>query len=192
MHQVKTDQPAHLHSLISLHCAHQEAVPTWLSANCPIPQIVSWYIFIVEHTKKWSYCILTSCIQDLCRSLGGDEFLLNSVSLWLSWYIAWGFKFEPVSMLVFIKPTFETVYRGCQHYIHGKFISVVYDSHGRLRWLSWMRRPTGDQEVAGSTPAEVGNILSWRLIIFYGHSLPSADLRRAVVSFWRKNVHNTG
>ena len=27
-----------------------------------------------------------------------------------------------------------------------------------------MRRPTGDQ-VAGSTPAEVGNILSWRLII---------------------------
>ena len=64
----------------------------------------------------------------------------------------------------------------------------------RLRWLSWMHRPTGDQEVAGSTPAEVGNILSWRLIVkyFYGHSLPSADSRRAVVSFWRKNVHNTG
>ena len=32
----------------------------------------------------------------------------------------------------------------------------------RPRWLSWMRRPTGDQEVPGSTPAEVGNILSWR------------------------------
>ena len=28
-----------------------------------------------------------------------------------------------------------------------------------------MRRLTGDQEVAGSTPAEVGNILSWRLIM---------------------------
>ena len=28
------------------------------------------------------------------------------------------------------------------------------------RWLCWMRPPTGDQEVAGSTPAEVGNILS--------------------------------
>ena len=26
-------------------------------------------------------------------------------------------------------------------------------------------RPTGDQEVAGSTPTEVGNILSWRLIM---------------------------
>ena len=35
------------------------------------------------------------------------------------------------------------------------------------RWPSWMRRPTGDQEVAGSTPAEVGNILSWRLIMKY-------------------------
>ena len=30
-------------------------------------------------------------------------------------------------------------------------------SYRRPRWLSWMRRPTGDQEVAGSTPAEVGN-----------------------------------
>ena len=35
------------------------------------------------------------------------------------------------------------------------------------RWLSWMRRPTGDQEVAGSTPAEAGNILSWWLIMEY-------------------------
>ena len=31
----------------------------------------------------------------------------------------------------------------------------------------------------------------WSWNIFYGHSLPSADSRRAVVSFWRKNVHNT-
>ena len=46
-------------------------------------------------------------------------------------------------------------------------------------------RQTGDQEV--------GNILSWRSWnIFYGHSLSSADSRRAVVSFWWKNVHNSG
>ena len=31
----------------------------------------------------------------------------------------------------------------------------------------------------------------WLWNIFYGHSLPSADSRRAVVSFWQKNVHNT-
>ena len=55
-------------------------------------------------------------------------------------------------------------------------------------------RPTGDQEVAGSTPARSATsfleIWSWN--IFYGHSLLSADSRRAVASFWRKNVHNTG
>ena len=37
----------------------------------------------------------------------------------------------------------------------------------RPGWLSWMCQPTGDPEVAGSTPAEVGNILSWRLIMKY-------------------------
>ena len=49
---------------------------------------------------------------------------------------------------------------------------------------SWVQPP----------PRCFGNILSWRLIMkyFYVHSLPSADSRRAVVSFWRKNVHNTG
>ena len=57
-------------------------------------------------------------------------------------------------------------------------------------------RPTGDQKVAGSTPPSPGwqhsfmEICSWN--IFYGHFLPSADSRRAVVSFWRKNLHNTG
>ena len=32
----------------------------------------------------------------------------------------------------------------------------------------------------------------WSWNIFYSHSLPFADSRRAVVSFWRRNVHNTG
>ena len=38
-----------------------------------------------------------------------------------------------------------------------------FESH----WAQLDARPTGDQEVAGSTPAEVGNILSWRLIMKY-------------------------
>ena len=44
---------------------------------------------------------------------------------------------------------------------------AVHRAVTRPRWLSWMHRPTGDQEVAGSTPAEVGNILSWILIMKY-------------------------
>ena len=55
-------------------------------------------------------------------------------------------------------------------------------------------RPTENQELAGSTPAGLATFFcgdgSWNA--FYGHSLPSADSRRAVVSFWQKNVHNTG
>ena len=50
-------------------------------------------------------------------------------------------------------------------------------------WLSWMRRLTGVQEDAGSTLAEVGNILLWRLI-FYSHSLPSADLAKECAQYW--------
>ena len=53
---------------------------------------------------------------------------------------------------------------------------------------------TGDQEVAGSTPTGSATFFrgDLRLNIFYDPSLPSADSRRAVVSFWQKNVHNTG
>ena len=45
--------------------------------------------------------------------------------------------------------------------------NLVYHYHSPSRWLSWVRHPTGDQEVAGSIPAEVGNIVSWRLIVKY-------------------------
>ena len=53
---------------------------------------------------------------------------------------------------------------------------------------------TGDQEVVGSTPTGSATVFREYLIMkyFYDHSLPSADSRRAVVSFWWKNVHNTG
>ena len=52
------------------------------------------------------------------------------------------------------------------------FLCIIYDlmstlCYCRPRRLSWMRCPTGDQEVAGLTPAEVGNILLWRLIMKY-------------------------
>ena len=61
-------------------------------------------------------------------------------------------------------------YRGIAESGSSRLLTLMIDIPGDLprpRWLSWMRRSTGDQEVAGSTPAEVGNILSWRLIMKY-------------------------
>ena len=53
---------------------------------------------------------------------------------------------------------------------------------------------TGDQEVAGSTPV-AGQQHTFMTIdhevFLYGHSLPLADSRWAVVGFWQKNVHYT-
>ena len=74
---------------------------------------------------------------------------------------------------------YDQVYTRCFPNVFVKFViyaitvallkqCVKYGNfYSRPRWLSWMRRPTGDQEVAGSTPAKVGNILSWRLIMKY-------------------------
>ena len=49
-------------------------------------------------------------------------------------------------------------------------------------------RPTGDQEVAGSIPAGSAAFFrgDWSWHIFCGLSIPSADSKREVVSFWRK------
>ena len=51
--------------------------------------------------------------------------------------------------------------------------------------------PTGDQEVAGLNPAGLATFFHGEgsRNIFYGHSLPSTDSRRAIGSFWLKNVH---
>ena len=53
---------------------------------------------------------------------------------------------------------------------------------------------TGDQEDVGLTSASSATFFSgnWSWNIFYSHSLPSTDSRKAVVGFWRKNVHTTG
>ena len=52
--------------------------------------------------------------------------------------------------------------------------------------------PTGDQEVASSTSAGSAIFFHGDLILkyFLRVSLHYVDSRRAVVSFWGKNVHN--
>ena len=58
------------------------------------------------------------------------------------------------------------------------------------RWLSWMETRRSRVQPPPRSATFFRGDWSWN--IFYGHFLPSADSRRAVVSFWRKNVHNTG
>ena len=52
-------------------------------------------------------------------------------------------------------------------------------------------RPTGDQEVQ-PPPGWQQSFVEIDHEIFSMVILSSADSRRTVVSFWRKNVHNTG
>ena len=35
-----SNQPAHLHSPISLHCPHEEILPPWLSKMCPVKVLI--------------------------------------------------------------------------------------------------------------------------------------------------------
>ena len=58
------------------------------------------------------------------------------------------FRFHPNSAELYITIKYRT----------SLILVIVMALFHQPRWLSWMRRPTGDQEVAGSTPAEVGNI----------------------------------
>ena len=61
------------------------------------------------------------------------------------------------------------------------------------RWLSWLRSDLWSGG-CGFDPRRSATFCcrDWSWSIFYGHSLPFADWRRAVVNFWQKNVHNTG
>ena len=61
----------------------------------------------------------------------------------------------------------------------------------RPRWLSRMRARLLIRWSQTRSPPGPATFFrrDWSWNIFFGHSLPSADSRRAVVSFWRKNVH---
>ena len=88
--------------------------------------------------------------KDFPRLEETEEFMNVSIKVKIQWYLK-----------CFIRKCLKLRHLGVLNF------PLPTRTFGRPRWLSWMRRPTGDQKVAGSTPAEVGNILSWRLIMKY-------------------------
>ena len=141
----------------------------FLWCGLPCCSIIYWYCFPSPSATSSSIELFTS----FCKSIMALNIMsyLNS-SFW-SVLSSTGFTFCSDSLLLSIGISFHWQFL-CPHCLHQLFkvgnCPKIYPCrilYARPRWLSWMRRPTGDQEVAGSTPAEVGNILSWRLIMKY-------------------------
>ena len=90
------------------------------------------------------------------------------------------------------------------HIIHCRDMSPVFRNWREIiimiikccrpQWLSWMYVRLETRRSRVRPPPRLATFFrgDWSWNILYGHSLPSADSRRAVVSFWRKNVHTTG
>ena len=65
---------------------------------------------------------------------------------------------------------------------------------GRPRWLSLMHVWLVIRRLQVWPPPGMATFFHgyWSWNTLCGHSLPSADSRRVFVSFWQKNVHNSG
>ena len=73
-------------------------------------------------------------------------------------------------------------------------LTILDMTPSRPRWLSWMHVRLETRRLWVRPPPRSPTFFhgDWSWNIFYGHSLPSADSRSAVVSFWRKNVRSSG
>ena len=71
---------------------------------------------------------------------------------------------------------------------------IVSLSVGLPLWLSWIRVRLEIRRLWVRHPPRSAAFFrgDWSWNNFYGHSLPSADSRRASVSFWQKYAHSTG
>ena len=130
------------------HCPHEKTLHLWLFKKCSVKILIrlhecaGWSESLMG-AYVWMY-IFWHCGSN-CSHYQGD------------WIYIWFFHhfIKGRQLVTSCLSTCKLIWKG------------IYSKRKRPQWLSWMRRPTGDQEVAGSTPAEVGNILSWRLIMKY-------------------------
>ena len=122
-------------------------------------------LFINHETNLiQEFCFWIPPVWSLCIAFGPLGFEMPEQDCWDG--IASGFCLTTVSFRLRICDSRKGAVI-INPFCCGVAFAISWCNMGRSRWLSWMRRSTGDQEVAGSTPAEVDNSLSWRLIMKY-------------------------
>ena len=132
-------------------------------------------------TGDWSQSTLVSC-----TSFKGSKFFFLSCSS--SLFVRLLFHMWRVLSLFVPHVSFSVPREGCVSWLWhflGIFTYILNLSQNRNAPASVAQsdaRPTSDQEAAGSTPAGSAIFFrgDWSWNIFYGHSRPSADSRRAV------------
>ena len=146
------------------HLANFHQISHWSFCWNVIDSLFKWscsidcqaHIFFFKTKNCSNDDIFISCDDRIEKML--HNICMSAVAMSLRWANCGPWASCFIYFIVPYKENFQKVFYSVQRQIR---VSC------RPRWLSWMRRPTEDQEVAGSTPAEVGNILSWRLIMKY-------------------------
>ena len=153
-----------------------------------------------KHFHQGLHC-LPSChnVIDMLSSSQMDLFTVRLIVLTLKVpskiCSRWHFKFFFFSVSEKISPdishelsAWQTVHMKCQNFF------CLEKKKSRPLWLHWMLIQLVIRRLRVQTPPgrQHSFVEIWSWNIFYGHCLPSADSRRADVSFWQKNVHNTG
>ena len=152
-------------------------------------------------------CVLWTClVYFVFRENRLHIFVIHLLCRWFMWnvkpYFLWKMiKKEkkkikmPYAVVVFGTLRFTYVEDFClQLKIYGKCPKIAYNKVAGLGGSVGcaVRLETTRSRVQPPPRSATFFRGDWSWNIFYGHSLPSADSRRAVVIFWRKNVHNTG
>ena len=146
----------------------KSVVSLWLYFNIFVS---TNYLTVVEECHRLHMtCDVTFKLHISChsaRTFSMASFIFSLINTHQDIFLLLSCNYQSLKKLRFGKNVCIYLFTFFLYIICKIFMSQPMGRGGGPRRLSWMRRPTGDQEVAGSTPAEVGHILSWRLIMKY-------------------------
>ena len=177
---------------VSLECV-RDMIPQWDVSITWMCQghdtTVRWqYHFNVsghDTTVRWQYHLTVSGIWYY-----SEMAVLLQCVMDIATTVRWQYHFSVTGTLYYSE---MAVSLGCIRAMILQWDGSI-TSMSRPWWRSWMRVRLETRRSRVRAPLRSATFFrgDWSWNIFYGHSLPSADSRRAVVNFWWKNVHNTG